>query len=121
MTQGYNGNGGLGVFLVPDIQIPAVFFFPILVEIDEDIDTAVPFFFRNEIEIDVHVEVPEVEDVAARKARKAERLRPADAVLLLRAAIAAQQPAAAEVLRTWAHDPAAVDVRLAALAQAPRP
>ncbi|MBX3642963.1 MAG: hypothetical protein KF720_07825 [Rubrivivax sp.] len=46
---------------------------------------------------------------------------PADAVLLLRAAIAAQQPAAAEVLRTWAHDPAAVDVRLAALAQAPRP
>lgn len=40
---------------------------------------------------------------------------PADAVLLLRAAQRAREPAAAEVLRRWLPDPARVDVRLAAL------
>jgi tetratricopeptide (TPR) repeat protein len=45
----------------------------------------------------------------------------ADAVLLLRAAIAAGQPSAADVLRTWTSEPAAIDVRLAAIARPPRP
>jgi len=39
---------------------------------------------------------------------------PADAVLLLRAALAAGQPAAADALRGWASDPVSIDVRLAA-------
>lgn len=46
---------------------------------------------------------------------------PADAVLLLRAAVAAGQPSAADVLREWVADPAAVDVRLSALTRAARP
>lgn len=40
---------------------------------------------------------------------------PADAVLLLRAALRAGEPAAAEVLRQWLPDPARADVRLAAM------
>ena len=44
----------------------------------------------------------------------AQQQEPADAVLLLRAALAAGRPADALPLRDWAHDPAAIDRRLAA-------
>lgn len=44
----------------------------------------------------------------------AQQQEPADAVLLLRAALAAGRPADALPLRDWARDPAAVDRRLAA-------
>ena len=46
---------------------------------------------------------------------------PADAVLLLRAAQQAGQPAAADTLRDWVADPARADLRLAALSKARRP
>ena len=55
------------------------------------------------------------------RANWARQKEPADAVLLLRAAVAAGQPSAADALRAWTSDPAAVDVRLAALAKASRP
>jgi hypothetical protein len=51
----------------------------------------------------------------------ARQKEPADAVLLLRAAVAAGQPTAADALRAWTSDPAAIDVRLATVAKAPRP
>jgi hypothetical protein len=51
----------------------------------------------------------------------ARQKEPADAVLLLRAATAAGRPSDADVLRAWVNNTAVADVRLAAIAKAPRP